>query len=251
MIKNINIFNLSQKRILITGATGGIGQGLVSLLSDLDAILCITGRRKNVLDNLKLKYKNIHIIEHDLNDIDSTNSLVDKAQEVLGSQIDGVICNAGVTSDNIGIKMNDEEWNKVIKTNLTSNFVINRAAIKAMLKSKIHGSIVNISSVIAHTGNIGQTNYAASKAGLEGMSRSLAHEVASRNIRINCIAPGFIISPMTDSINPDRVKLITDKIPMKRLGTPEDVSAAVAFLLSDAAKYITGTTIHINGGLYM
>lgn len=248
------MFNLSNRKILLTGATGGIGQGLVKALTEHGAKICITGRRSETLKNIKNDFPNneIYTITCDITDPTTSANLFEQAEICFNGPVDAIICNAGINVDGLAMRMTDNAWNEVIETNLSANFRLNRAAIKSMIKNKINnGCIINISSVIAHSGNPGQANYAASKAGLEGMSRSLAHEVAARGIRVNCIAPGFISSPMTAALTPEQIKNIADKIPMKKLGSPEDVAGAAIFLLSEAASYITGSTIHINGGLYM
>lgn len=247
------MFSLKNKKILLTGATGGIGRGIAELFADLGAELCLTGRRLEILEEIKESRPNsqIHLLQFDLSDPAQSNDLINRAEDAFGAGVEVVICNAGINADNLALRLDDDAWQRVIDTNLTANFRINRAAIKNMLRRKIPGSIINISSVVAHTGNSGQTNYTASKAGLEGMSRSFALEVASRGIRVNCIAPGFITSPMTEALEPAQVAAISGKIPLKRLGSPADVAAAAAFLAADESAYMTGTVLHVNGGLYM
>lgn len=247
------MFKLVETRALVTGATGGIGMAIAAALATMGAQVCVTGRREGALADLvqSLPEGAAVPLVSDIQIPEEAATLITKAESVLGGALDIVVCNAGITADNISLRLSDEEWERVIDTNLTANFRLNRAAIKSMLRSRIKGRIINISSVIASVGNKGQANYAASKGGLEAMSRSLAHEVASRGITINCIAPGFIVSPMTEAMTPEQVQAITSHIPAQRLGTPADVAAVVAFLASPAAGYITGTTIHVNGGMYM
>ena len=233
--------NFKNKKILITGATGGIGNSLVEKFYKTEAIVVASGTNQEKLENLKKKFPNIHIGEIE-NFIDKVDS------KIQGLEI--LINNAGVTLDNLSIRMNEENWKKVIDINLSSSFLMCKFAIKKMLKKK-YGKIVNITSIVGHTGNIGQANYAASKAGIIGFSKSLALEYAKKNININCVSPGFIKTEMTDKINEDFKKMLIDKIPSGALGTGEDVSNCVAFLVSDLSKYINGETIHVNGGMYM
>ena len=243
------MINFKNKKILITGATGGIGKALVKKFASLEGSVLATGTKIEKLDALKKEFSNINILKFDISD----HSKIEEFVENVSSQLNGLdvlVNNAGINVDNLSLRMKDEEWKKVIEVNLGSTFFLCKYAIKKMLKNK-YGRIVNITSVVGHTGNIGQANYAASKAGINGMSKSLAIEYAKKNITINCVSPGFIQSKMTDNIVESIKAVLTSRIPMAKLGTGEDVSNTVAFLSSDAASYITGETIHVNGGMYM
>jgi len=244
------MINLNKKKIIVTGASGGIGNSIVKKLSDFGANILATGTKIEKLEELKSKYKNINIIKFDISHSDKIEEFIDNATNELGGNLDCIINNAGLTQDNLAIRMSLEEWRKVIDINLTSTFLLSKFAIKKMLKNK-SGKIVNITSVVGHTGNLGQTNYTASKAGIVAMSKSLAIEYAKKNININCISPGFIKTAMTDKIDEKFKELIISKIPSARLGEPDDVSNAVLFLASDQSNYINGETIHVNGGMYM
>ncbi len=241
--------NLKNKKILITGATGGIGNCLVEKFKDLNSIIVATGTNEEKLNKLKSKFKDIHIEKFKLDEHDKIEGFIDKVEKKLGG-IDVVVNNAGITLDNLSIRLTEENWKKVIDINLTSTFLMCKYAIKKMLKKK-YGKIVNITSIVGHTGNLGQANYAASKSGIIAFSKSLAIEYAKKNININCVSPGFIKTEMTDKINDDFKQVLISKIPSGNLGTGEDVSNCVAFLASDMAKYINGETIHVNGGMYM
>ena len=243
------MINFKGKKILITGATGGIGGALVEKFVSLEGNVLATGTNTEKLDILKKKFPNINILKFDIAD----HSKIEEFIENVSSQLTGLdvlINNAGINIDNLSLRMNETEWKKVIDINLSSTFLMCKYAIKKMLKNK-YGRVVNITSVVGHTGNLGQANYAASKAGIIGMSKSLAIEYAKKNITINCVSPGFIKSKMTDNIVESVKAVLTSRIPMARLGTGEDVSNIVAFLSSDAASYITGETVHVNGGMYM
>jgi len=243
------MINLKDKKVLITGATGGIGKALVNKFSLLGANILATGTKNEKLDLLKKEFSNINILKFDI----SEHSKIEEFIENVFSQLTGLdilINNAGINLDNLSLRMSDEQWKKVIDINLGSTFLLTKHAIKKMLKNK-YGRIVNITSIVGHTGNLGQANYAASKAGIIGMSKSLAIEYAKKNITINCVSPGFIQTKMTDNILENIKAVLTSKIPMSRLGSGEDVANTVAFLSSDAASYITGETIHVNGGMYM
>jgi len=243
------MINFKNKKILITGATGGIGKALVKKFASLEGSVLATGTKIEKLEALKKEFSNINILKFDISD----HSKIEEFVENVSSQLNGLdvlVNNAGINVDNLSLRMKDEEWKKVIEVNLGSTFFLCKYAIKKMLKNK-YGRIVNITSVVGHTGNIGQANYAASKAGINGMSKSLAIEYAKKNITINCVSPGFIQSKMTDNIVESIKAVLTSRIPMAKLGTGEDVSNTVAFLSSDAASYITGETIHVNGGMYM
>ncbi|AAZ68417.1 3-oxoacyl-[acyl-carrier-protein] reductase [Ehrlichia canis] len=243
------MFNLSQKRFLITGASGGLGQAITKALSNAGATLCISGTRESVLEKIAEQYPNTYVLPCDLTNNEHVNSLINNACKAM-SGIDGIVCNAGITLDKLTLRTTDEDWNKVINTNLTTTFKLNRNACRAMLKNN-QGRVINISSVVAFTGNLGQANYSASKAGMIAMSKSIAREFASRNITVNCIAPGFIETPMTDVLSEEQRNNILTHIPMQRMGTPEEVAAAVLFLASDESRYITGQTLHVNGGMLM
>ncbi|CEI85442.1 3-oxoacyl-[acyl-carrier-protein] reductase (EC 1. 1.1.100) [Ehrlichia minasensis] len=243
------MFKLLHKRFLITGASGGLGQAITKVLSNAGATLCISGTRESVLEKIAEQYPNTYVLPCDLANNEQVNNLVDNACKAM-SGIDGIVCNAGITLDKLTLRTTDEDWNKVINTNLTTTFKLNRNACRAMLKNS-QGRIINISSVVAFTGNPGQTNYSASKAGMIAMSKSIAREFASRNITVNCIAPGFIKTPMTDVLSEEQRNNILTHIPMNRMGTPEEVASVVLFLASDESRYITGQTLHVNGGMLM
>ena len=243
------MISFKNKNILITGASGGIGNELVKKFTLLGGNVLGSGTKTEKLDLLKKKYPNIKVRKFDIRDHSRIEEFVDEASLELGG-LDILVNNAGTNVDNLSLRMGEDEWKKVIDINLTSTFLLSKHAIKKMLKTKF-GRIVNITSIVGHTGNVGQSNYAASKAGIIGMSKSLAIEYAKKNITINCVSPGFIVSEMTMNIA-EKVKLfLTSRIPMGKLGTGEDVSNCVAFLSSEQASYVTGETIHVNGGMYM
>ena len=243
------MISFKNKNILITGASGGIGNELVNRYISLGGNVLGTGTKTEKLDNLKKKYPSIKVKKFDMSEHSRIEDFIENVSLELGG-LDILINNAGTNVDNLSLRMKDEEWKKVIDINLTSTFLLSKFAIKKMLKNKF-GRIVNITSVVGHTGNAGQSNYAASKAGIIGMSKSLAIEYAKKNITINCVSPGFIVSDMTLNIA-EKVKMyLTSRIPMGKLGTGADVSNCVAFLSSDQASYITGETVHVNGGMYM
>jgi len=241
--------NLKSKKILITGATGGIGNCLVKKFNELGSSIIATGTNESKLNNLKKDYPNIHIERFNLDDHNKIEEFINNVDKKLNG-LDVLVNNAGITLDNLSIRLNEENWKKVLDINLTSSFLMCKYSIKKMLKKK-SGKIINITSIVGHTGNIGQANYAASKAGIVAFSKSLALEYAKKNININCISPGFIKTEMTDKINEEYKKNLISKIPSGDLGSGEDVSNCVAFLASDMAKYINGETIHVNGGMYM
>ena len=243
------MINLENKNIILTGATGGIGNSIVDTLVSLKGKLLITGTNEKKLEELKSKYHNLITIRQDISAHNELEGFIDKCNSELGDKIDVLINNAGVTKDNLTIRMDKNEWDKVINVNLTSTFLLSKYVIKKMLKKKF-GKIINITSVVGHTGNIGQANYSASKGGVSSMSKSLSLEYAKKNITINCIAPGFIDTPMTEKINEDYKNTLKSKIPLDRFGTPQDIANCVAFLSSDLSNYITGETIHVNGGMY-
>ena len=241
--------NFKNKKIIITGATGGIGNALVEKFYKLDGHILATGTKVEKLEGLKKKFPKIITKKFDISEHLKISNFIEEASKELGG-LDILVNNAGINMDNLSLRMKDEEWKKVININLTSTFLLSKHAIKQMLKNKF-GRIVNITSVVGHTGNLGQSNYSASKSGIIGMSKSLAIEYAKKNITVNCVSPGYIISDMTMNIA-EKVKLyLTSRIPMGKLGTGEDVSNCVAFLSSEQASYVTGETIHVNGGMYM
>ena len=241
--------NLENKKIIITGATGGIGYNLVKKFSNLGCTILATGTNEEKLDKLKKEFTNIKVIRFKLDDHKNIEGFINTCFIELGG-LDILVNNAGITLDNLSIRLADENWKKVIDINLTSTFLMCKSAIKKMLKQK-SGKIINITSIVGHTGNLGQANYAASKAGIIGFSKSLAIEYAKKNININCVSPGFIKTEMTDKISEEFKNILISKIPSGSLGTGEDVSNTVAFLASDMSNYITGETIHVNGGMYM
>ncbi len=243
------MINFKNKNILITGASGGIGNELVKKFVALGANILGSGTKTEKLELIKKQYPNIKVKKFDIGNHSGIEEFIDSVSLELGG-LDVLINNAGINLDNLSIRMKVEEWKKVIDINLTSTFLLSKYAIKKMLKNKF-GRIVNITSVVGHVGNLGQPNYSASKAGIIGMSKSLAIEYAKKNITVNCVSPGFIVSDMTMGIA-DKVKLyLTSRIPMGKFGTGEDVSNCVAFLSSEQASYVTGETIHVNGGMYM
>ncbi len=243
------MINFKNKKILITGATGGIGGALIKKFVALQGDVLATGTKVEKLDTLKKENPSIKVKKFDIADHSNIQEFVENVSLELGG-IDILINNAGINMDNLSLRMKDDEWKKVIDINLTSTFLLAKHSIKIMLKNKF-GRVVNITSIVGHSGNLGQANYSASKAGIIGMSKSLAIEYAKKNITVNCVSPGFIVSNMTMNIA-EKVKLfLTSRIPMGKLGTGEDVSNCVAFLSSESASYITGETIHVNGGMYM
>ena len=243
------MIDFKNKNILITGATGGIGNELVKKFISLGGNVLGSGTKAEKLDELKKKYPQIKVKKFDMIEHDRIEEFLDNAHLELGG-LDILVNNAGINVDNLSLRMKAEEWKKVIDVNLTSTFLLSKYAIKKMLKNKF-GRIVNITSIVGHTGNLGQSNYSAAKSGIIGMSKSLAIEYAKKDITINCVSPGFITSNMTLNIA-EKVKLyLTSRIPMGRLGSGEDVANCVAFLSSNQASYITGETIHVNGGMYM
>ncbi len=242
--------DLKTKNIIVTGASGGIGNSIVKRLNDCGAKILASGTKIDKLNQLKSKFNNIKILDFDISDEEKIEEFIEIATNELGGNLDCIINNAGITSDNLAIRMSLEEWKKVININLTSTFLLSKFAIKKMLKNK-SGKIINITSVVSHTGNLGQSNYTASKAGIIAMSKSLALEYAKKNININCISPGFIKTAMTDKIDEKYKQTIISKIPSSRLGEPDDIANAVLFLASNQSNYINGETLHVNGGMYM
>ena len=242
--------DLKDKNIIVTGASGGIGNSIVKKLCEKGANILASGTKLEKLEKLKSENKNIKILKFDISEIEKIDQFIEDASSELGGNLDCLINNAGITQDNLAIRMSLEEWKKVIDINLTSTFLMSKSAIKKMLKNK-SGKIINITSVVGHTGNLGQANYTASKAGIIAMSKSLAIEYAKKNINVNCISPGFIKTAMTDKIDDKFKEVIISKIPSARLGDPEDVANAVLFLASSQSDYINGETLHVNGGMYM
>ena len=241
--------NLKNKKILITGATGGIGNCLVEKFYSLKSEIVATGTNEEKLGSLKKKYPNIQVEKFKLDEHDKIEKFIESADQKLNG-LDVLVNNAGITLDNLSIRMTEENWKKVLDINLTSCFLMSKYAIKKMLKKK-YGKIINITSIVGHTGNLGQANYSASKAGIIAFSKSLAIEYAKKNINVNCVSPGFIKTEMTDKINEEFKKTLINRIPSGDLGTGEDVANCVAFLASDQSQYINGETIHVNGGMYM
>ena len=242
--------NLENKNIIVTGASGGIGNSIIKKLNEAGANILASGTRIEKLEELKKKFEKIKILKFDISQSDKIEEFIESATSELGGSLDGLINNAGITQDNLAIRMSLDEWQKVININLTSTFLMSKFAIKKMLKNK-SGKIVNITSVVGHTGNLGQANYTASKAGIVAMSKSLAIEYAKKNINVNCISPGFIKTAMTDKIDDKFKEVIVSKIPSARLGEPDDIANAVLFLSSEQSNYINGETLHVNGGMYM
>ena len=242
--------NLKEKKIIVTGASGGIGNSIVKRLSECGANILASGTRIEKLEELKSQCKDIKILKFDISQSDKVEDFIENATNELGGNLECIVNNAGITQDNLAIRMSLDEWKKVIDINLTSTFLLSKFAIKKMLKNKF-GKIINITSVVGHTGNLGQSNYTASKASIVAMSKSLAIEYAKKNINISCISPGFIKTVMTEKIDEKFKEMIVSKIPSARLGEPEDVANAVIFLASNQSDYINGETLHVNGGMYM
>ena len=243
------MIDLKKINVILTGSTGGIGGAILESLYNSNANIIATGTNQDKLNKIKEKFSKVITKKFDILEHNSIERFVDECSDIFQNKIDVLINNAGVTNDNLTIRMKLNEWNRVINLNLTSTFLISKNVIKKMLKNK-NGKIINVTSVVGHTGNIGQANYAASKAGLIGMSKSLALEYGKKNIKINCISPGFIKSEMTEKINDNFKQTLLDKISLERFGAPEDVANAALFLSSDLSNYITGETIHVNGGMY-
>ena len=244
------MFDLTGKTALVTGATGGIGGAIARALHAQGATVSISGTRREVLDTLAGEMKDrVHVLPCNLSDAAEVEALVPAAEKAMG-QLDILVANAGITRDNLFVQLRDEDWNDVINVNLTATFRLARAATKLMMRKRF-GRIIAITSVVGVTGNAGQGNYAASKAGLIGMMKSVGAEYARRNVTANCIAPGFIATPMTDALNEKQREAVLGKVPAGRLGKPEDIAAAAVYLASNEAAYVTGQTIHVNGGMAM
>jgi 3-oxoacyl-[acyl-carrier protein] reductase len=244
------MFDLSGKTALVTGATGGIGGAIARGLHKQGATVALSGTRREVLDQLASELKErVHVLPCDLADKDQVEALVPKAEEVMG-KLDILVANAGVTKDNLFVQLRDEDWDAVINVNLTATFRLSRAAMKTMMRRRF-GRIIGITSVVGVTGNPGQSNYTAAKAGMIGMMKSIAKEYARRGVTANCVAPGFIATAMTDKLNDKQREAILQMVPSGRLGTPDDIASAVIYLASDEASYVTGQTLHVNGGMAM
>jgi 3-oxoacyl-[acyl-carrier protein] reductase len=244
------MFDLSGKTALVTGATGGIGGAIARALHAQGAMVAISGTRREVLDTLAGELKErVHVLPCNLANADEVEALVPAAEQAMG-QLDILVANAGITRDNLFVQLRDEDWSDVINVNLTATFRLARAATKLMMRKRF-GRIIGITSVVGVTGNAGQVNYAASKAGLIGMMKSIGAEYARRNVTANCIAPGFIATAMTDALNEKQREGVLGRVPAGRLGTPEDIGAAAVYLASNEANYVTGQTIHVNGGMAM
>jgi 3-oxoacyl-[acyl-carrier protein] reductase len=244
------MFDLTGKTALVTGATGGLGGALARALHARGAALAISGTRREVLDQLAGELKDrVHVLPCDLADRAEVEKLVPAAEEKM-QKLDILVANAGVTKDNLLVQMSDSDWDAVIALNLTATFQLARAALKGMMRRR-HGRIIGITSVVGVTGNPGQGNYTAAKAGMIGMIKSIAQEYARRGVTANCVAPGFIATAMTDKLNDKQREAILSRVPASRLGAPADVAAAVVYLASDEASYVTGQTLHVNGGMAM
>jgi 3-oxoacyl-[acyl-carrier protein] reductase len=245
------MFDLSEKTALVTGASGGIGRAIATALHGQGATVALSGTRTGPLEELAGELGDrVHVVPANLGDPDSLAGLPKAAEEALGGPISILINNAGITRDNLAMRLKDEDWDQVLNVNLKSAFKLSQAVMRGMMKAR-WGRIVNITSIVGVTGNPGQVNYAAAKAGMIGMSKSLAQEVASRGITVNCVAPGFIATPMTDELNDDQKERLIAAVPAGRLGTPDDIAAGVVYLASNEAQYVTGQTLHINGGMAM
>jgi 3-oxoacyl-[acyl-carrier protein] reductase len=243
------MFDLTGKKALVTGATGGIGGAIARALHAAGAQVALSGTRQEALDALSAELPGSVALACNLSNPEETDGLIGRAEEALGG-LDILVANAGITKDGLLLRMKDEDFERVLDVNLGSYYRLARAASKGMMKRRL-GRIIAITSVVGVTGNPGQANYAASKAGMIGFTKSIAQELASRGITANCIAPGFIVSPMTDALNEAQKEAITKSIPAARLGQPDDIAAAVVYLASDQASYVTGQTLHVNGGMAM
>ncbi len=243
------MIDLKNLNIILTGATGVIGSAILDKLTSAGAHIIATGTNEEKLKKIQDKFKDLNVIKFNMSDHTTINKFVEDCSKIFSNKIDVLINNAGITQDNLSLRMKEEEWKKVIDINLTSTFLITKNVLKKMLKSK-NGKVINVTSVVGHTGNIGQANYAASKAGIIAMSKSLALEYGKKNITVNCVSPGFIVSNMTAKINEEHTELMKSRISLNKFGNPEDVANSIAFLSSKLSDYITGETIHVNGGMY-
>ena len=244
------MFDLNEKNALVTGASGGIGGAIAKSLYDAGATVALSGTRLAPLEELAASLGDrAHVLPCDLSDAEAVTALPKQAAEAMGS-VDVLVNNAGITRDNLFMRMSDDEWSSVLEVNLTSTMRLCKGVMRGMMKAR-WGRIVNISSIVGATGNPGQANYAASKAGMVGMSKSIAYEVASRGITVNCVAPGFITTAMTEKLTDDQKAAILTQVPAGRMGNPDEIAAAVLYLSSPEAAYITGTTLHVNGGMAM
>lgn len=243
------MINLNNLNIILTGATGVIGNSILDKLVSAGSNILATGTNDEKLNKIKEKYEKVNILKFDISNHDEIDEFVENCNSILSNKIDILINNAGITQDNLSIRMKEGEWKRVIDINLSSTFLITKNVIKKMLKSK-KGKIINVTSVVGHSGNIGQANYAASKAGIVGLSKSLALEYGKKNITVNSVSPGFIMSDMTNKISEEHTELLKSRISLNKFGKPEDVANTIAFLCSNLSDYITGETIHVNGGMY-
>jgi len=244
------MFDLTGKAALVTGASGGIGGAIARALHGQGAVVTLSGTRADALEKLRAELgERAHVVAARMDDAADIERLAKEAEAAMG-KIDILVNNAGITRDQLSMRMKDEDWEKVLQVNLTGTFRLTRAVTRGMMRRR-HGRVVNITSIVGVTGNPGQANYAAAKAGLVGMSKSLAQELASRGITVNCLAPGFITTPMTDVLSDEQKKATLARVPMDRLGTPQEIAAGVVYLASDEAAYVTGQTLHINGGMAM
>lgn len=244
------MFDLTGKKALITGASGGIGEAIAKALHAQGAVVALHGTRAEKLESMATELGDrAHAMPANLSDPEAVKALAAKAEEELGG-IDILVNNAGITRDGLFVRMSDEDWSSVMDVNLTSVFRLTKEVVYPMMRRR-GGRVINITSVVGVTGNPGQANYCASKAGMIGLSKSLAAEIASRNVTVNCVAPGFIETPMTDELNDKQKDAILGTVPAKRLGTPEEIAGAVVYLASDVSSYVTGQTLHVNGGMAM
>ena len=243
------MIDLKNLNIILTGGTGVIGNAIIDKLISAGAHVIATGTNEEKLKILQDKYKELDVIKFNLSDHGGIDKFVEDCSKNFSNKIDVLINNAGITQDNLSLRMKEDEWKNVIDINLTSTFLITKSVLKKMLKLK-NGKIINVTSVVGHTGNIGQANYAASKAGIIAMSKSLALEYGKKNITVNCVSPGFIVSNMTAKISDEHTELMKSRISLNKFGNPEDVANSIAFLSSNLSNYITGETIHVNGGMY-
>ena len=243
------MINLKNLNIILTGATGVIGNSILEKLVSAGSNILATGTNEEKLKRIKEKYEKVNTLKFDISSHSKIDEFVENCDSILSNKINVLINNAGITQDNLSIRMKEEEWKRVIDINLSSTFLITKNVIKKMLKSK-NGKIINVTSVVGHSGNIGQANYAASKAGIIGLSKSLALEYGKKNITVNSVSPGFILSDMTNKISEEHTDLLKSRISLNKFGKPEDVANTIAFLCSNLSDYITGETIHVNGGMY-